>query len=254
MLTAVNIALVAVIAVCIYVGYLSNLYEATFHLGRSYFALLIAFGLFRPISAVFERTGDVPPAYLRAGFFFVLWIGVMLSFNRLLSTVLRVNPTTIKTTSPADLPGRLLFGALNGVLIAAALSLALVVFPAMERYYFLRSARPVLDLDRHAVATALATSRIFSGSVPPSAEVLTDLERRAAQCWLDRRTDAILAAESRSPIERVKEVAGLMEQYGRRFPAEETTPYLDSLGAKVRQFCREGGVEPIPLELPGGGS
>jgi hypothetical protein len=230
MLTAIHVVLLAIIAGMIYAGYRANLMQNLLRLGSLYFALLAAMGLYKGLSALLEESGDVPAAYLRAGSFLVIWVGVFLLFKPLLLAALQFNPRNMQFTESYDLPGRLLMGTASGVLLAAILALNVVIIPDIEKRYFQHETHPVLHLDRAAVAVALAASNWFAPGSTSSERMLRDMEMQAALCWMQDELEFPSGA-STSESERL---AQALERFHKRFPGEDADRAAEELVRQLR--------------------
>jgi len=217
MLTAIHVALLAIIVGMVYAGYRANLMQNLVQLGSLYFALLVAMGLYKALSGLLEESGDVPAAYLRAGSFLAIWLAVLLLFKPLLLAALQFNPRNMHFTESYDLPGRFLMGAASGVLLAAILALNFILIPDIEKQYFHHETHPVLHLDRAAVAVALASSNWFApGSVSPQ-QRLRDMEMQAALCWMSSE----LKFPSHGSVSDAEKLARVLEKFHERFPGEQ---------------------------------
>ena len=144
----INLALIAVIGLCIFETFHRNLFQCALFLGRTGFAFLLAMALFEPASRRVVTMIEFPAPYARGLVFFLIWILVLWGFEPLAYEILKDSGRNMKFKH--ERPGRLLTGLLSGLLVSGALSVNLVMLPAVEGLYFQNDAKSTAGLHRAA--------------------------------------------------------------------------------------------------------
>ena len=214
----INVALIAVIALCLYRTYRWNLFQCALFLGRTLFALLLAMALFEPLSQRAVGLVNLPVPYLKGMAFFLIWVLVLWGFQRLAVGVLRETGRDMEFRHES--PGRVLVGLLSGFLVGGALSVNLVMLPAIEGLYFENRALPIAGLHRPAGA-------VYRTLTLTSTDLVTLAQMDAGAHWAEEEMNQMLREGDTDGAERL--IGAFEARYRRHIDTKDVRKRRDEI-------------------------
>jgi len=206
----VNLVIVAAIGVCLYVAYYRNLFQCALLLGKCLFALLLAMALFEPLARIAAQPLGLAMPYANAAAFFLIWVVVLLAFERLALQILKADGRGMRFRY--ELPGQLVIGLVSGLLASFALSAGAVTVPQVEGVYFKNGAQPVGQFHRKA-------AWLFGACTLTSGDPVTPAQMEAGYYWLKARLSKRGRSDYNADVEEL--VPRFEERYKRAVEPKE---------------------------------
>ncbi len=173
MTTAIKLGLVGIILIMVYSAWQANLFECAVLVGRSFFALLLAFAACEPLTRMLDKSFQIPTPYLRLSAAFFAWIVTIMFVDRASrSGMKRREAEKMKSHATLSLPGRVAAGAATGFFIAGFLSIIVVMVPRVEGKFVQSNSSVVFGLPSKSAAVYAA---LDGKNDQGSAEVLQEL-------------------------------------------------------------------------------
>lgn len=235
MSSLINIGLILLAALCLYIAYVSNLYQCALLTGRCFFAFIFALTFSGHAAHSFQKSLSFPPPYIEAGFYLAIWIVTMVIFGTLIRSAVQEDGKKMKFQEPLSIAGRLALGLFSAILVSGALGMNAVMVPAIEGDFLRNDSEVAVQVHRKALSVYVAAANVFSSDELTVDDVLGRRQMRAGAHWAKQQMNPLIGSGN------IDGADALLNRLYRRYPSfegsaeeKEIVAYFGAQGPRSR--------------------